>query len=34
MASAFVVRIEGSPTNVIGLPTAELAMELRRLGLL
>jgi septum formation protein len=34
MASAFVVRIEGSPTNVIGLPTAELVMELRRLGLL
>jgi len=34
MASSLVVRIEGSHTNVIGLPTAELVMELRRLGLL
>ena len=34
MASALVRRIEGSHTNVIGLPTAELVMELRRLELL
>jgi septum formation protein len=34
MASDLVVRIEGSHTNVIGLPTAELVMELRRLELL
>jgi septum formation protein len=34
MASVLVKRIEGSHTNVIGLPTAELVMELRRLELL
>jgi len=34
MASALVRRIDGSHTNVIGLPTAELVMELRRLELL
>ncbi|HEY2364756.1 MAG TPA: Maf family protein, partial [Polyangiaceae bacterium] len=34
MASALVRRIEGSHTNVIGLPTAELVIELRRLELL
>jgi len=34
MASALVKRIEGSHTNVIGLPTAELVMELRRLELM
>lgn len=34
MASVLVRRIEGSHTNVIGLPTAELVMELRRLELL
>ncbi len=33
-ASAMVERIEGSHTNVIGLPTCELVVELRRLGLL
>lgn len=31
MASALVRRIEGSHTNVIGLPTAELVVALRRL---
>jgi septum formation protein len=31
IASALVLRIEGSHTNVIGLPTAELVMELERL---
>ncbi len=34
MASVLVRRIEGSHTNVIGLPTAELVMELERLELL
>jgi septum formation protein len=34
MASALVRRIDGSHTNVIGLPTAELVIELRRLELL
>ena len=34
MASALVRRIDGSHTNVIGLPTAELVMELRRLELM
>ncbi|HEY1958691.1 MAG TPA: Maf family protein [Polyangiaceae bacterium] len=34
MASSLVRRIEGSHTNVIGLPTAELVTELRRLELL
>jgi septum formation protein len=34
MASVLVKRIEGSHTNVIGLPTAELVMELRRLELM
>ena len=34
MASALVRRIDGSHTSVIGLPTAELVVELRRLGLL
>ncbi len=34
MASALVKRIDGSHTNVIGLPTAELALALRELGLL
>ncbi len=34
MAGGFVLRIEGSSTNVIGLPVAELVMELRRLELL
>jgi septum formation protein len=33
-ASPMIERIEGSPTNVIGLPTCELVVELRRLGLL
>ena len=33
MASSLVLRIEGSHTNVIGLPTAELVLELRRLEL-
>lgn len=33
MASSLVRRIDGSHTNVIGLPTAELVMELRRLEL-
>jgi len=33
-ASAMVERIEGSATNVVGLPTSELVVELRRLGLL
>ncbi len=34
MASAFVKRIEGSHTNVIGLPTAEVVLALRQLELL
>jgi septum formation protein len=34
MASSLVARIEGSHTNVIGLPTAELVVVLRELGLL
>jgi len=33
-ASAMIERIDGSATNVIGLPTCELVVELRRLGLL
>ena len=33
-ASAFVLAIDGSWTNVVGLPTAELVMELGQLGLL
>jgi septum formation protein len=33
MASSLVRRIDGSHTNVIGLPTAEVVIELRRLGL-
>ncbi len=33
MASSLVLRIDGSHTNVIGLPTAELVVELRRLEL-
>jgi len=33
MAASLVLRIDGSHTNVIGLPTAELVMELGRLGL-
>ena len=33
-ASAFVLAIDGSWTNVVGLPTADLVMELRQLGLL
>jgi len=33
MASSLVLRIDGSHTNVIGLPTAELVLELRRLEL-
>ncbi len=33
MASSLVRRIDGSHTNVIGLPTAELVLELRRLEL-
>jgi len=32
-AGAFVARIEGSPTNVIGLPTCEVIVALQRLGL-
>lgn len=31
-AASLVLRIEGSHTNVIGLPTAELVVELARLG--
>jgi septum formation protein len=34
LASAFVTRIDGSWTNVVGLPTAEVILELRRLSLL
>jgi septum formation protein len=34
MASSLIVRIDGSHTNVIGLPTADLVMELQRLDLL
>ena len=32
-AGSFVARIEGSPTNVIGLPTCEVIVALQRLGL-
>jgi len=32
-AGCFVARIEGSPTNVIGLPTSEVVVALQRLGL-
>lgn len=32
-AAAFVSRIDGSPTNVIGLPLSEVVLALRRLGL-
>jgi septum formation protein len=32
MASGFVQRIEGSYTNVVGLPAAEVLIALRRLG--
>jgi septum formation protein len=32
-AGCFVARIEGSPTNVIGLPTCEVVVALQRLGL-
>lgn len=32
-AGCFVARIEGSPTNVIGLPTCEVVLALQRLGL-
>lgn len=32
-AGSFVARIEGSPTNVIGLPTCEVVVALQRLGL-
>lgn len=32
MAAAFVTRVEGSITNVIGLPLAEVVCELARLG--
>ena len=32
-AAAFVTRIDGSPTNVIGLPLAEVVVALGRLGL-
>lgn len=31
-AGCFVARIEGSPTNVIGLPTCEVVVALQRLG--
>jgi septum formation protein len=31
-ASGFVIRIEGSYTNVVGLPAAEVIVALRRLG--
>lgn len=32
-AGCFVARIEGSPTNVVGLPTCEVVVALQRLGL-
>ena len=34
LASGFVSRIEGSYTNVVGLPASEVLVALRRLGVL